>query len=313
MALVSSIQAVPHICVFGGPSSGKTTLVAELSNYFDLLWFDIDNGWSVMKSLPPANQARIDLIHLPDSATYPIAAETWPKLIRGTLTKICVGHGKVNCPICTKDGGTMELVELNAIPRGTVVVFDSLTQFGISTISHITKNQPDDYKLQLDDWGKLKVAVEKFLSQIQAAPFAVVCITHEEVVECEDGRERLVPVCGSSKSSRNTAKYFSDIIYCQVKNMKHMFTSKTTASSNVLTGSRAGIDIATMATPSLLPFFEAYAPASQVQSPSAQGSIVPIIPTPASEKEMNTIQANASAVRLQEIQAKLAASKASKG
>ena len=38
--------------------------------------------------------------------------------------------------------------------------------------------------------------------------------------EGEDGRKKIVPVCGSSKSSRNTAKYFDEVVYCEVKNKK---------------------------------------------------------------------------------------------
>lgn len=262
MATVDSLESIPHICVYGPPASGKTTLVASLAEHYNLLWFDIENGWSVMKQLPKEWQARINLVHLPDSTVYPIAAETLPKIIRGTNVKVCVAHGKVNCPLCAKTG-SIESITLDELPRNTIVVIDSLTQFGMSTISHITKHQPDEYKLQLDDWGRLKIAVEKFLSQIQAAPFAVICITHEESVECEDGRERLVPVCGSSKTSRNTGKYFTDAIYCNVVNKKHTYSSMTTDNNRILAFSSFNVDISKLSQPSLYPFVKAFCDSSQ--------------------------------------------------
>lgn len=303
MATVSSLESVPHICVFGPPASGKTTLVSSLAEHYNLLWFDIENGWSVMKQLSPVAQSRINLIHLPDSTAYPIAAETLPKVIKGTKSAICVTHGKVSCPICAKASAPIEDICLSELPRNTIVVFDSLTQFGMSTISHITKNQPDDYKLQLDDWGKLKVAVEKFLSQIQASPFAIICITHEEVVECEDGRERLVPVCGSSKSSRNTGKYFTDVIYCNVRNKKHVFSSMTTDNNGVMAFSSFNIDIAKMETPSLLPFVQAFCSSS---APIVTANVAPQptaqILAQATESKAQILSA---AERLKQLQAKV--------
>ena len=285
MALISSLNTVPKICVYGGPGSGKTKLVGELSSHYNLLWFDIDNGWSTLKTLSQDQQSRINLIHLPDSKTYPIAVETWAKIIKGGPTSICSTHGKVSCVICTKASAPFESVDLSNLPANTVVVFDSLTQFGVSAIAHITKHQPDDYKLLLDDWGNLKFIVEKFLSQVQAANYPIICITHEEEVTMEDGRTKLVPVCGSSKSSRNTGRYFSDIVYCSVKNKKHTFMSGSTAANGILTSSRAGIAIEDLAVPSLLPFF---------LSPPSYGTVSTTIDTSLITKEtVNTTNSTA--------------------
>jgi hypothetical protein len=135
----------------------------------------------------------------------------------------------------------MEHVHLNALGPDTIVVFDSLTQLTNSGISHITKAQADDYKLQLDDWGALRVLIDKFLSQVQVAPFNVVCITHEEEVTREDGTKKIVPVSGSSNSSRNTAKYFDHVVYCDVKNKRHVAGSGTDFSMGILAGSRTDV------------------------------------------------------------------------
>jgi hypothetical protein len=90
---------------------------------------------------------------------------------------------------------------------------------------------------------------------VQAAKCSIVCISHEEEVEMEDGRKKIVPVCGSSKSSRNTAKYFDHVVYCEVKNKKHNVGSSTCFSNNILTGSRTDVQLEDMENPSLLSIF----------------------------------------------------------
>ena len=72
----------------------------------------------------------------------------------------------------------------------------------------------------------------------------------------EDGRKKIVPVCGSSKSSRNTARYFDHVIYCELKNKKHCFASSTTYSNQVLTGSRSDVMLESSTNPSLLEIFK---------------------------------------------------------
>ena len=155
---------------------------------------------------------------------------------------------------------------LNELDEDTIVVVDSLTQLSNSAIAHITKGQPDDYKMDFSDWGNLKALVEKFLSQVQAAPCNIVCISHEEEVTMEDGRNKIVPVCGSSKSSRNTARYFDHVIYCEMKNRKHIAASSTTYSNNILTGSRTDVTLESLVSPSLLSIFE-----GKREAPATQG------------------------------------------
>jgi hypothetical protein len=98
--------------------------------------------------------------------------------------------------------------------------------------------------------------VEKFLSQIQQAKYNVVCISHEEEVELEDGRKKIVPVCGSSKSSRNTGKYFDHVIYTEMKNKKHIAASSTTYANNIMTGSRTDVFMDADVNPTLLSIFK---------------------------------------------------------
>lgn len=248
-------QKSHRVLIFGGPKSGKTELVGKLAEKYNLIWVDLENGIDTLKKLPIEYQERIEVISLPDTKSYPIAIETCLKLIKGTKGKICEAHGKWECAICAKALAPFTEVELSALDTNTIVVFDSLTQLTNSAIAFITKGQSDEYKLTFDDYGNLGVLLGNFLSHVQQAPFNVACISHETEVEMEDGKLKLVPTAGTRNASRNTAKYFDEVYYCEVKNRKHVVGSSTTYSGNILTGSRAGIVLDTAAVPSLIPVF----------------------------------------------------------
>lgn len=245
-----------RVLLFGPPKSGKTQLAGELSKEFNLLWFDLENGVDTLLKLPIEQQERIEVISLPDTRTFPIAIETCLKAIKGARGKICEEHGKWNCALCNSKSLPSTEIELSTLPLDTIVVFDSLTQLTQSAISHITKSQPDDYKMNYDDWGNLGKLMDTFLSHVQQAGFHVVCISHETETEMEDGKMKLVPTAGTRAFSRNTAKYFDEVIYCEVKNRKHVAASSTTYSGNILTGSRTGAVLETEAAASLIPIFK---------------------------------------------------------
>jgi hypothetical protein len=245
MAKMSSIAKVSEqrVCLFGPPKTGKTELAGKLAEKYNILFFSLENGHMTLSKLPMEWQERIEVINIRDSRTYPIAIETMMKVIKGDEVFICTAHSKVSCPACKPKNLPQERVCLKELDASWIVVIDSLTQLTNSGIAHITKSQPDDYKLQLDDWGALKVLMDKFLSQVQVAPYNIVCISHEEEVKFEDGRTKIVPVAGSSNSSRNTAKYFDHVVYCNVVNKKHVVGSATDYSMSVLTGSRTDVKL----------------------------------------------------------------------
>lgn len=259
MAKLSSVPRNPFqsALVYGPPKVGKTQLVSELSEQFNLLWFDLENGHATLFKLPQEQQERIELVCLPDSRSYPIAIETGLKAIRGNRGWIDDETGKwiADEKLLKADKQYTE-VHLNALGRDWVVVFDSLTQLTNSAIANITKNQPDDYKLQFDDWGNLGKLMDVFLSHVQTAKFNVVCISHETEAELEDGKVKIVPTAGSRSFSRNSAKYFGHVIYCQVANKKHTFVSSTTGTLNIVTGSRTDVATEKMDKPSLIPIFK---------------------------------------------------------
>jgi AAA domain len=256
MKLSQKIASKSHrVLLFGPPKSGKTQLAGELSREYNLLWFDLENGIDTLLKLPDEQKERIEVITLPDTRSYPIAIETMLKVIKGAAVDICEKHGKVSCALCKKDSGSFTSVNLATLPLDTVVVVDSLTQLTNSAISHITKNQPEDYKLNYDDWGNLGKLMDTFLSHVQQAGFNIVCISHETETEMEDGKMKLVPTAGTKAFSRNTAKYFDEVIYVEVKNKKHLAASSTTYNGNILTGSRSGSVLESQLEASLIPIF----------------------------------------------------------
>lgn len=245
-----------RVLVYGEPKSGKTQLVGALASSYKLLYFDLENGHETLLKLPTQSQENIELISIPDTKVFPIAAETMLKVISGVAVEICEQHGKVSCPICKKDSLPTTRVCLNELTSDWIVVVDSLTQLSNSMMNHITKNQTDE--LYKPDWGDYRnqgQLLDKFLSQVQQAKYNVVCITHVTSSQQEDGREKLFPVAGTREFSRNTAKYFDHVIYCELKNKNHCFASSTTYSGQVLTGSRSDVSLEASKTPSLFSIF----------------------------------------------------------
>jgi hypothetical protein len=231
-----------RVLLFGPPKSGKTQLAGSivLDPRFKLLVFDLENGSDTLLKLPPETHDRIEVISIPDTRGFPIAIETMLKVIKGGPVEVCELHGKVSCAICKSKLLPTTTIELNSLGLDTVVVVDSLTQLTNSAIAHITKAQPDDYKMEFNDWANLGKLMDMFLSYVQQASYNIVCISHETEVEMEDGKSKLVPTAGTRNFSRNTAKYFDEVVYCEVKNKKHVAASSTTYANNVLTGSRTG-------------------------------------------------------------------------
>ncbi len=249
-------SSAQRVLVFGAPKTGKTQLAGELAHYFNLIWFDLENGYATLLKLPREAQERINIISLPDTRSYPIAIETMLKVIKGGQVTICEAHGKVSCPKCKADNAETVTVHLDSLDNNTVVVIDSLTQLTNSAISHITKGENDEYKLTYDDWGNLGKLMDIILSHIQQAKYNVVCISHESEAEFEDGKKKIVPVAGTRNFSRNSAKYFDHVVYCELKNKKHAVGSATNYSMSILTGSRTDVKLEELASTSLVSIFK---------------------------------------------------------
>lgn len=246
---------IKHCLVYGPPKSGKTRMVGELSEHFNLHWLDLEYGSDTLKQLPIEWQQRIEVYRIPDSKAFPVAIETIYKLLSVRKGAICAAHGKFNCPLCKKDDKEMWPIDLTTFTNKDILVIDSWTQIVLSAIGNITKGKDADYKLDFDDWGHLKNLMENNLTLIQGAPFHVCVISHEDVVDMIDKTEKIVPVGGSRNTSRNMAKYFGEVIYTEVMNKKHKALSSTIARNNILTGSRSQLEFEKSEAPKLAQAF----------------------------------------------------------
>lgn len=245
-----------RVLVFGGPKAGKSLLAGSLAEEFNLHYFDFENGYKTLRLLPKAFQERINLYSIPDTKVWPIAIETGLKVVTGLPTTFCTLHGKVTCLSCKAKNLPTETVELNALNGDDVVVFDSGTQLALSAMSHIKSKDDELDKPTWDNYASQGFLMDKFLSQCQQAKYNLVFITHEIETELENGGKKLVAVAGTRDFSRNSAKYFDHVVYCELKNKKHAFGSATDYAISVLTGSRSDTAIEKLAKPSLLPFFK---------------------------------------------------------
>ncbi len=253
------LEETKRMIVYGDPFTGKTTLVAKLAEKFKLNWLDIENGAaSIVRNVPKKFHGNINLVQIPDTKANPIAAETCLKVFDGGKCVICSTHGKVSCPLCAKiPEAKYSEIFLREQPRDTIFVLDSSTQLALSVMAHICRNKPVDYKPDWDDYAVQGRLLDKMFSQLQGGNFNAVIISHAQMVGTEksDKITKLVPIGGTTNYNRTFAKYFDEVIYCELLNGKHKFTSKTGASPQVITGSKSNIDIESLPEASLLPFF----------------------------------------------------------
>lgn len=244
-------QAARHILVYGAPKSGKTVLTALLAKKYRLWWIDLEDGIKSALNpalVPPEALENIELIQVPDRQNYPMAIETVLKIIKGTKTSVCAKHGKASCPVCAKDGSPITEIDLSTFDNSKdVLVIDSWSQLSESAMNYIMRTAiaKDDFdaKAGWDEYGKQGRILERIGSTLQTAPYNVVVITHELMVELEDGSKKIVPIGGTSNFSKTFAKYFDDVVYTEIVNRSHRPISSTTAKASVLAGSRSGVDL----------------------------------------------------------------------
>jgi len=164
--------------------------------------------------------------------------------LRGGKKRICMEHGKINCPICAKDASAKwsELDILTFTDRD-ILVIDSLSQLANSAMNRvilkeITKPGGEEYKRTYADYASQGNLMEQVLSFIQALDINIAVISHELESESLEGREKIVPVAGTRNFSLTCAKYFDSVVYTSVLNKQHRANSLTTFSPTIVTGSR---------------------------------------------------------------------------
>lgn len=235
------------VLVYGAPKTGKTVKVAELAAKKKLWWFDLEDGIKSALSSPTIDKSWIDNIeyfHIPDTQIMPIACRTLLKVVKGGPKSICHTHGAVDCPVCKRDGAGFSTINLSEFTNNDVLVIDSVSQLAASAMNDIQSKiiQADqfDKKPEWDDYFNQGRIMDRIFSIMQQAPFNVVAISHEQMVEQEDKSKKIVPIGGTSQFSKTFAKYFDDVVYCEIVNKRHVAASSSTYKANVMSGSRAG-------------------------------------------------------------------------
>ncbi len=256
-------QAAKHVLIYGRPKSGKTVGYAQLAKKYRLHILDNeDSAKSLLNPalVDPATLDNINVYSIPDKQTYPMAIETTLKVIKGGPCAICHAHGKVSCPLpACKVEGAFSTIDVNKFEVDKdILVIDSYSQLAESAMNYIMKKEIAadnwDAKAGWDEYGKQGRILERIGSTIQIAPYNVVVSSHEMMVDMEDKTKLIVPIGGTSNVSKVFAKYFDEVVYCEVINKSHRLISSTTAKSNVLAGSRSGVELG--AGDSLLKLFE---------------------------------------------------------
>lgn len=251
-----------HVVVFGEPKSGKSTIVSKLlEDGFNLTWISMDNGHEVIFKLPLSPEIldqRLNIVIIPDTKEFPVAISTCREIMKNRPTKICDRHGRVNCMVCAKDENALHtIIDTSKFTGKDVLVFDHLGQLSASAITsaYIKYKKDLEEKPEWEQYGMQGILLDGFFTNVQQAPFNIVCITHIEESRSEDGTKKLYPLAGTTNFSRGMGKYFDHMIYCEVVNGSHKFGSGTGYQARVLTGSRTDIFIEKQKVPSLAPFF----------------------------------------------------------
>lgn len=241
------------LLLYGVAKTGKTrmaALLARIDHLKTVYWIDCENGIDTLflmhqeGILTDEHMAKIIPVRIADTRESPQAITTLLRTISSRKpTKVCFEHGRVDCADCKKIPNALYIDWDNSkLDDTTLVVIDSLSQVGTSSLNAATIGKPSEYKLQLDDYGASSKWCTDLLTSIQAATNChFLCITHAKLLEDESGRTVYMPLMGSSTTSANVAKYFNTVVYLDKKLGKHQSRSKTNV-SNAQTGSRIGID-----------------------------------------------------------------------
>jgi hypothetical protein len=238
-----------HILVYGAPKTGKTELVGALAEHFTLWWFDLDGGAKTLMGTTSKAYKHLDNINyfrIPDTQTFPIALETMLKVIKGGAISVCQEHGKVNCPACKAAGKPATEIDVSKFDnKKDILVIDSYTQLMDSVINWIHKDAlgKDDWgnlKSTYDDWAKQGSISDRFGSTFQNAPYNSIVISHELLVELEDGSKKIAPIGGTRNKSSDFAKYFDDVVYTEVVGGAFKAWAHQADKSRVVLGSRTG-------------------------------------------------------------------------
>ena len=253
----SNLKKPNHsILLYGPPKTGKTRLVgtaAKIKELDRIYWIDLENGSETLlhMGLTEEEMHKIELIRIPDTRETPRGCETVLKMFSSKEDiRICSLHGKVNCVECktkTEDDKDESIFNLRKCTHKDLVVIDSGSQLGDSSLAMACIGKSGDFKPGWDEYGLSNKWLGDILSVIQQATFTnFVVITHEMIVE-EDingvKKDKIIPLMGTRAFCSKVAKYFGTVVYTELKLGKHAAGSSSTYKANHITGSRVNVKI----------------------------------------------------------------------
>lgn len=269
-----------HVCVFGDPKTGKSTLVAKLLlSGFHLTWISMDNGHEVIFKLGIPMEVldtQLSVVVIPDTKENPIAIGTVRKILTGSPQEICDLHGAVGCSTCRQNKRSFTRICLSEFGSKDILVLDHGGQISDSCMNVITIKKNDEYKYEWDDYNAQGSVLAGLMMNIQQSKANIIMITHVTESEMEDGKKKLLPMMGTRNFSRNVGKYFDHLIYCEMSSGSHKFGSSTTYKASVMTGSRTDVSIEKDKEASLVPFFDGTILPPEEQGTSAVKKVLDI-------------------------------------
>ena len=264
------------ILIFGAPKTGKTRMVAsvaEMPSIKRVVWFDTERGIDTLLSgqagISQEGLAKIEPILFRDTKDVPRVAETLLKALTSPSTvHIDQETGKL-LPHSTDQSISFAYHSLDA---STAVVFDTISQAADSVFN--LQLLLYKYKDNRKYWGEFYGDMNAILSSIQSSSAINILTAQEQIKEGttqEEGKRRtvlkatdsaktsavmvqddkLIPVCGSYAYSMKVAKYVGSLIRLYVERSSYKGVSQPTTIANVLAGSRIGVDISSIANPTI--------------------------------------------------------------
>lgn len=260
-----------HSClIYGAAKTGKTRLAAtaaEAESLDRLFWFDNENGYDTLitmmeeGSLSEKAAAKIIIVPIKDTRAEPYAIETMLKVLNSIKAPVYIDMHTGRClpkkPAQVGEGHGVLEFQMSTLTSRDCLVTDSLSQLGDSALNGTCVGQDYTYKPLLDNYGLAGKWLNDCLTIMQQATYCnFIAITHEVMLEGEDKRERLYPLCGTSKFSPKIGKYFGTCIYAEKQGIKHKVGSGSTYAPNKITGSRRGLLLEKDKAPSLASLFD---------------------------------------------------------